>query len=386
MDSFFVIGFLCVGLTTAALLSQISLLSSRVLPPALPRIPGLDGLRGVLATSVIAHHCVVLRTLAQTGQRQEPPGNLANLAGQFPVAIFFMVSAYLFLGKILRQGGKLELGRFAWGRLTRLAPTYLLAIAIVLSLAMLLTGFHLEASGLDTIRSNLGWLGVGFLKRSDFNGVPHTAALISPVWSLRYEWILYALLPICALLLRVGCPAVGIVGAFLLAGFIDPWYAYFGLGGLALQLTNKYEFRNYRSSWIIIPCALVILAAVFHGATAPGAMALAFVIFATCISNPAATRVLDSRPLQYAGQISYSVYLTHLPILGWITFAGVGLSRLSAWSDLEFFGYMACAVAVTICFSSLAFVLVEKPGMNLAAKSAARGSQRLEAAESLAAP
>jgi len=60
------------------------------------RFESLDGLRGLLAISVFIHHINVWYGYLQSGNWMEPNSNLFNQLGQSSVALFFMISSFLF--------------------------------------------------------------------------------------------------------------------------------------------------------------------------------------------------------------------------------------------------------------------------------------------------
>lgn len=357
---------LAAGLAAAALLSRAAPLATRVLPGNAARVPGLDGLRGILATSVLAHHAVLLRQLAKTGEWREPSENLANLMGQMAVAIFFMVSAYLFLGKIFRSKGKLAVFPFAWGRLLRLTPVYLLMTGFALFSVWAIAGFSFQMPLWKQLVSAPGWIGFGFMKRADINGVVFSGMMISPVWSLRYEWILYCLIPVAAFALRRGVPAWGIILCFFGLALLDPWFAYFALGGLAFQFISRQRGRAMIWGRFALPACIATLAGFFHTASSPMAMVLAFVAFLACLTDHSLVRVLERRAFVYAGQISYSIYLLHLPILFVLTFVVFSPTQMALWSDLQFLVIFGGAAAGALAVATLSYIFVEKPGMELA--------------------
>jgi peptidoglycan/LPS O-acetylase OafA/YrhL len=87
---------------------------------------------------------------------------------------------------------------------------------------------------------------------------------------------------------------------------------------------------------------------------------LALTIFGTALSSGHATRILGSRPLVWLGEISYSVYMVHFPVL-------IVIRRL--WERLGFaqwqpagrmFAFMA-TVALILALAAMLFYVVERP-------------------------
>jgi len=67
----------------------------------------LEGLRGILALSVFAHHSYYFYHLRQNGSWQDPDTRFWIQLGQPAVELFFMLTSYLFWRKVLDEKGKL---------------------------------------------------------------------------------------------------------------------------------------------------------------------------------------------------------------------------------------------------------------------------------------
>lgn len=62
----------------------------------------LDGIRGILALSVFSHHFFKNYFFQTTGRWQSPNIDFFTNLGSVPVSLFFLITGYLFFGK-LRQ-------------------------------------------------------------------------------------------------------------------------------------------------------------------------------------------------------------------------------------------------------------------------------------------
>jgi len=67
------------------------------------RISTLDGLRGFLALGVFFHHAAVYHEYLSDGRWQVPPSRFYTLVGQSSVAMFFMITGFLFWSRIIQQ-------------------------------------------------------------------------------------------------------------------------------------------------------------------------------------------------------------------------------------------------------------------------------------------
>jgi peptidoglycan/LPS O-acetylase OafA/YrhL len=86
-------------------------------------------------------------------------------------------------------------------------------------------------------------------------------------------------------------------------------------------------------------------------------------------------RLLASRPLGFLGEISYSTYLAHWPVL--VASQAVARRVLDAPSPLEIFAWhVAISFPLIVAVSRLLFVGVERPGIELGRRIARRTAQR----------
>lgn len=96
----------------------------------------INGIRGLLASLVMFSHLFKDLTLYQDIKWKYDKdyfemvgwGNQALNTGKIGVAIFFMISGYLFYRLILQQEKKLSLKKFFYNRFTRIYPLYFFAI------------------------------------------------------------------------------------------------------------------------------------------------------------------------------------------------------------------------------------------------------------------
>ena len=72
------------------------------------RYETLDGLRGFLAISVFFHHYIIIYNWKTTGIWFSPSEIYYQNYGKVGVAIFFMLSGFLFLNKIIHHPKKIK--------------------------------------------------------------------------------------------------------------------------------------------------------------------------------------------------------------------------------------------------------------------------------------
>ena len=177
----------------------------------MPRVGGrfgsIDGLRGYLAFFVFMHHSSIWFFYLRDGVWDFPPSTFFSQLGPGSVALFFAITGFLFISKLLSA----ELKTSDWvhlyiSRVFRIVPLYSLAgLLFFLAIAVLSGGQALQQSPLDMTKSAVEWLTFGYL------GIHGTQTWISEsypsnflayvTWSLPYEWFFYFSLPVFSLVL-----------------------------------------------------------------------------------------------------------------------------------------------------------------------------------------
>ena len=114
------------------------------------RFSNLDGLRGFLAFGVFFHHAAIYHQYLQDGQWILPPSRFYSLIGQAGVALFFMITGYLFWGRMIAERGRPNWIKLYTGRIFRIGPLYLFALAVMLLIVFQRTGFTLHVPSLAT--------------------------------------------------------------------------------------------------------------------------------------------------------------------------------------------------------------------------------------------
>src|SRR5476651_103111 len=114
-------------------------------PTTVPaRVHTIDGLRGFLALGVVFHHAAIYHQYLQTGIWDLPPSRFYANLGEVGVAMFFMITGYLFWAQILKAQGRPNLTKLYVGRVFRIIPLYLLLVAAMLLIVGVLTQWHLR--------------------------------------------------------------------------------------------------------------------------------------------------------------------------------------------------------------------------------------------------
>lgn len=296
-------------------------------------LKNLTGLRGVAAVWVLGFHLLGVFDLWgwNLGLLRAPLE-----VGYLGVDLFFVLSgfviAHAYAEKLSRKTPWMAWRQFMHRRLARMYPVHLFVILVLI--AGIVTS---RAIGRDLAAG--GDYGLGNLLRhltlSQVWLPGGTPSWNGPSWSIHAEWFAYACFPFfAALLLRCRSRAklllVGAGGYLLLIGVVEV-----ALGG---DYDRTYDFGIFRCvigfaagtclwrSWqlgsmkplTVIKVArwwpAVVVALLLVGAS-PGFLLPALALLVPCLAAGRHRLGLASRPLQYLGKISYSLYMTHHVVL-----------------------------------------------------------------------
>jgi peptidoglycan/LPS O-acetylase OafA/YrhL len=354
------------------------------------RVVGMDGIRGLAALFVVLNHIF----------ERAWPGYPANPApfwaawltyGRGAVAMFIALSGFsLGLGPA-RSGWRFKsIATYANRRAWRILPPYW--AALVFSLVM--TWYVLAQPGWP-VPNGKSVAVYGFLVQDAFSQGHHAGfwAAGSPnraFWSIAIEAQLYFLLPVLLLLVRrVSARAMaGLVAAIVVtAGVLGPHVplmnsalvkftpdlaVLFAVGLLAAGIVTAGERTRSRpwAGYALAATVPAIVLMVVKGSTWSSlnlfwldlawAPAIGCFLAAVATSRPRpVVRFLDSRLPRSLGTCSYSLYLTHLPIVIAVSY-GLVLSRVASGTP-TFFVLAAILLPVTVCFARLFASVFELP-------------------------
>ena len=344
------------------------------------RIPTLDGLRGILALSVFFHHAVINYQYQQNGVWSVPPSPFYVLLGQAGVALFFMITGYLFWQKMLLEEGRPRWVQLFIGRAFRIGPLYLLFVALMVLLIFAKSRWQFNGTVFGFVKSLARWVPFGALGQGpDLNHLP-AISIASATWSLQYEWAFYAALVPLALFARndvvslVACLGGALVALALVAVVARPALvappivcaATFLAGMSTAALQKRGVLRPLpRGAACTIALGLAVAALTFfpsaHGA---GAIIVLAVLFALIASGCSVFGSLLTRSALRLGDMSYSLYLLHGVVLGAV-FSIEPVKRFALDSPLRYWLVVALCGLVLIVLSTVSLVAVERPGVAL---------------------
>ncbi len=336
------------------------------------RLAFLDVLRAVAALAVCVQH-LGENSFSFFRETVNPWINF----GMFGVTAFFLVSGFIIPASLEKYG---TLGHFWRGRIFRLYPMYLVALAAVLLAAWL----GRSGNPFGSCRHLAVCFAANLTMFQEFFGIQ---SIVGVAWTLGLEMLFYILCSIVfwrgwlAHSFRLASVAITVVALSAAAGWAFHHSLPAGrIGLLATCFFGTLVFRVYRGQapsralWLALPLLLALAASfwvrfgLFPSAKSADLPFAPFTFACVCFSWLAAYAVFfllyrlrdHAFPawLAWIGKVSYSLYLI-AGVLPWI------LPRKPAWLWIgeSFFG---CLV-----LSAITYRWIERPAMLLAAPARA---------------
>jgi len=327
----------------------------------------INGLRFFLSIGVAFHH-FVYSFMYHSGKGWVVDGfNVNFFMGRFSVAIFFIISGYLFYDKISINTKWKE---FFLNRFLRIAPMTFVSSAICISIAIYLDDGSFELS--KQIWNILYWFDAGiFNLRMNVSSVPNATLINAGVtWTLYWEWALYFSLPLLSLLMKKEARAPVIITLIAASYYLMPtvnykagcYAALFSFGFLAKELSI-----NTRNKLIInIAPIAIILSIIFIGSsslTLP-IIPLCFLFFVSVNNKGSLFGILKNKGVQRLGEISYSIYILH----GIAWFIMNVNYKSNEITNINYLVVSSLSIIITITICSLTYKFIELPCMGISKK------------------
>lgn len=364
-------------------LGTMNLINSlvRINPPT-GRYRSIDGLRGYLAFFVFLHHAVIWYFFLKVHQWSFPPSQLYSHLGPTSVALFFMITSFLFFSKLIEsKGGHIDWFKLYVSRFLRILPLYFFAVLVLFILVGFLSDWKLNEPIINVGLESLQWF--TFIE-ANINGISGTNLIVAGVvWSLAFEWMFYFSLPFWGLLLFRIMASVNIMlfaGILLLVfiGIIYEFYPYAALrrmspflGGMVAALlarnskVQRIASEKYVSFLIILLLLITIL--FFPSVYSPIPYICVCLVFIAIACGNTLFGILSHHTSRLLGQISYSLYMLH-GILLFITFKFVlGFEYAAAQSPMEYWIIIAFCSIILIIICSFTYYYIERPCINAGA-------------------
>lgn len=343
---------------------------------ARPRLDHIDALRGLAALAVVFVHAFEIYNFGLpdvgdgTGGLTNSPAHMLIREvydwffrlGALAVPIFIMISGYSLMIPVARSASSLrslgQLRTFFVRRIRRIVPPYYAALVMSLLIIFLVPGMGTPNEVYwDRALRNLDVMNiVAHLLLVHNLSLDWISGINPPFWSMAVEWQIYFLFPLLVLLWR----RIGLIALlFLTTVYVVVTYLFaiptlpftnvefvllfvigmagaivnFAPGRLETLLRERFPWRLAAWAGLLGVAGLQVGRLLFGLPIEPGRLmglvagAGLVALMIICTKNQLAGRqtvigrMLGHRSLTWLGQISYSLYLVHLPILAMLALA-----------------------------------------------------------------
>jgi peptidoglycan/LPS O-acetylase OafA/YrhL len=301
--------------------------------------------------------------------------------GYVGVDVFFVISGFLISSQLIREidsTGRLQLARFYARRVRRLLPAAFLVLVLVAIAAYLFVPRPQWSDyGREITASALYWQNWLVATKP---GDPTLFTAVQHYWSLSVEEQFYLCWPLLLLVLfkiapKIRFTGIAVVGLASLAFSVyltgaNQYVAYLitpvrvwelALGSVVAMAGTKLELPRIAANLVsLIGMAAMVFAVLVFGAHSefPGALALVPAVGAALVivggTSPRRqwhTPVTSSAPVQLVGNLSYSLYLWHWPLIVLVPYVFPGAAAG---------GTISTPVGLAIVAASLALAYLSK--------------------------
>lgn len=355
----------------------------------------LTSLRGIAALLVVIFHFdAIFIHLAPYGEHP------FFRKGYLWVDFFFLLSGFIMMhvyGKLFLDGFKLNnFKQFIRARFARIYPLYLFSFFATIAVYLWFRA-NFEINFWDDIIFNISAIPTNLLL---LQGMHMTSYLTwnQPSWSISTEWWIYILFPFMIVPFkkivawRKSALILFIIGGYLLIiyylyplsnasspfpgsdnNLLNVTYDYgfvrcflgFLFGMLLYELYIIQWFQKYLSKSFAIflgTLALFIILGQNVSDLFP-ILLMAVIVLMGAYATGASEKFLNLKPLQFLGDISYSMYLVHIPLLFFISFLAKKYHPIEIEFNPNVPAWTYCLIFITlvIAISTLTYEFIEMP-------------------------
>jgi len=281
----------------------------------------LDGLRGLCAGLVVFHH-LYWRDGSGIGFWSVDQLNglekvISLFIGQLPVAIFFIISGFLFY--FIASNNKPVLP-FLRGRILRIYPPVIFSLLLAFLAVYFVSDYNLNCS-----------VGVfkyiptpfGFLSGGTVCGLKMGVINSGVLWTLVWEWRLYIFVPILMIVLKLfknQTAVVSVLAVFILMlwktqllDIMDASCLMLFVSGFYCAILSKKEMDRVKQSYcFILGLALFLVVLALTKRVYHPLIALSLIpVFLSVVNGFSVFGFLTSNKMQLLGVTSFTIYLNH---------------------------------------------------------------------------
>ncbi|MGG6267924.1 acyltransferase family protein [Leptolyngbya sp. AN03gr2] len=337
----------------------------------------IDALRGLAALWVVLFHAHLDERLDSLEQLLRGWVDTVLFTwGSLGVAVFFVLSGFVIAHSLRNATIDFPyLRQFTLRRLIRLTPPYYVSIVITLAFALLAAyaknePFQPMGQAFSTERfiTHLFYVQelIGF---TNFNDVYWTLGLEIQSYLLLCLLIGFAQRLLYQYRIQSAFAIVFVPTALIAAIFpiaIAP-----NLGRSIVILPLLYSFllgvfahwcwqRKFSRLWFYLYSGVLLTAGIIHQAEFTiVSVAIALLLLEVGRAGKLA-ELLKGSVLRFFGDVSYSLFLTHTPVMGVVFFIGQRILGISAVSDAL---CLVASILVSLGFATIVWISVEKPAI-----------------------
>ncbi|MBE3609017.1 acyltransferase family protein [Campylobacter californiensis] len=343
----------------------------------------IDSMRGIAILMVLAVHFTIFLEFYNI---EHLPLGIENIlrSGKYGVALFFIVSAFaLFRSLDVRQ----ECGYRAYyfRRFFRIAPAYYLVLIVVFSIS---DGQMYYMEDIESVNSIFNLFAHIFFINGFFTN--YFNSILGVEWTIFVEVSFYIILPLLyvyrkyllqitvffLLLALMGFMASKIINFTELERiqlYFSPiiWFVVFTFGGLIYKYHNNNLIKSisikYKSPIVIVlVLAFIVLSYVKITGTA---LIFSFILGLFFILNSYNhIFIFNNIILKKIGKLSFSIYLIHFPIIGYIKNNFIGGVMVFENQILNYILLCSLVFIVVLILSVITYRFVEQPFIELGKK------------------
>ena len=337
------------------------------------RNTGMDGLRYFLASFVAIFHSDYLIRYITTGKWETIYSDISYLA-QFAVSIFFMITAFLFWGKISTKDN-IDWVNLYKDRLFRIAPATIFTALLSIAVILYLTNYPYPSNYLKA-KDIFRWMDMGlFYNYPPMNYFKDSWIFLGVFWTLQWEWGFYFSLPLLYICRKNGISfvlALMFVFVYLisfipaLSGIKTGVCLLFIGGMLCYELLNRIKLRKITCEVILIISILGIFSfqpELYSTTMLPWYFCM---LFSIC-KGANLYGILSFKGFVRLGNASFSIYVLHSVILYTLYTALHTKGYIAIPSDFKPH-YLFGSFAFVCIISSLCYALIERQFINIGKK------------------
>ncbi|MCE0523803.1 MAG: acyltransferase [Methylacidiphilales bacterium] len=375
----------------------------------------LASLRGLAATVVLVCHSLLILKIEGVDNAYMKPIDLHNSAlcrnqaalalfnGSACVTLFFVLSGTV-LAMSLDRGLALRwssLPAYWIKRLFRLYPLLMAmaALGALLQIVLLSSGKSeiLSFWGNAEYKSSLPELP----RELALNMIGASSSLNSPAWSIKIEILVSMFFPLLFVMSRSRRLALPflllLIGLMFIAhsprttAYVNVFTASFFLGALVYRrgqpLADWYLGRSALVRYTLFALVLLVFL-VTRRLVSPTTFVSPYAVFIemfcaaffVLVALYGHSRIMSSPPLVWLGEVSYSVYLVHVPVLFVVTHLAVHYGIIPATGNHWFATFLLAVttLVITLPLASITHRLIEAPGQALGSRLGRRLSFSLK--------